>query len=51
MPFDIGTKEIIIIALLIVFLFGAKKIPEFARMIGNGIRSIRAGFKDESGQK
>ena len=46
--FDIGGKEIIIIAVLIVFLFGAKKIPEFAKMFADGIRSLRGAFKDDA---
>ncbi|MDD5165169.1 MAG: twin-arginine translocase TatA/TatE family subunit [Candidatus Pacebacteria bacterium] len=46
--FDIGTKEIIIIAVIIVLLFGAKKIPELARGIGDAIRHIRGGFSDKT---
>ena len=46
--FDIGTKEIIIIAIIIVLLFGAKKIPELARGIGDAIRHIRGGFSDKT---
>ncbi len=45
--FGIGTKELIIIAVILVLLFGAKKIPELARGIGEAIRHIRGGFKDE----
>ena len=44
MPFDIGTREIVIIAVIIVFLFGAKKIPEFAKMFADGIRTLRGAF-------
>ena len=47
MPFDIGSRELLIIAALIVFLFGAKKIPEFGKMFADGIRTLRSGFKDE----
>ena len=46
--FDIGTKEIIIIAAVIVLLFGAKKIPELAKGIGDAIRHIRGGFSDKN---
>ena len=46
--FDIGTKEIIIIAVIIVLLFGAKKIPELARGMGDAIRHIRGGFSDKT---
>jgi sec-independent protein translocase protein TatA len=44
--FGLGTKEIIIIAAVLVLLFGAKKVPELARGIGEAIRHIRGGFKD-----
>ncbi len=47
MPFDLGAKELLIIAALIVFLFGSKKIPEFGKMFADGIRTLRSGFKDE----
>lgn len=42
----LGTKEIIIIAVIIVLLFGAKKVPELAKGIGEAVRHIRGGFKD-----
>jgi sec-independent protein translocase protein TatA len=44
---NFGTKEIIIIAAVLVLLFGAKKVPELARGIGDAIKHIRNGFKDE----
>ncbi len=44
--FGLGTKEIIIIAAVIVLLFGAKKVPELAKGVGDAIRHIRNGFKD-----
>lgn len=39
----IGTQEIIVIALVILLLFGGKKIPELMRGLGKGVK----GFKDE----
>jgi len=44
----LGNREIIILAVILVLLFGAKKIPELARGIGDAIRHIRNGFSDES---
>jgi len=44
--FGLGTKEIIIIAGIVVLLFGAKKIPELARGIGDAIRHLMGAFKD-----
>ena len=44
---NIGTTEIIIIAVVIVLLFGGKKIPEFVRSIGQSIKEFRKAVKDE----
>lgn len=43
---NIGATEIIIIALIILLLFGGRKIPEMMRGIGKGIRSFKEGIKD-----
>jgi sec-independent protein translocase protein TatA len=47
----LGTKEIIIIAVLIVLLFGAKKIPELAKSIAEGIKHLFGAFKNEATDK
>lgn len=47
----LGSKEIIIIAVVLVLLFGATKIPALAKGIGEAIKHIRGGFKDESGEE
>lgn len=39
--FGLGTGEIILIAVVILILFGAKKIPEFARGLGQGVREFK----------
>jgi sec-independent protein translocase protein TatA len=39
-------SEVVIIALLILLLFGGKKIPELMKGIGKGIRSFKDGLKD-----
>ena len=44
--FGLGATEIIILAVILVLLFGAKKIPELARGIGEAARHIRDGFSD-----
>ena len=44
--FHIGTGEIIIILVVVLLLFGAKRIPELARGIGRGIRSFRQGLNE-----
>ncbi len=42
----IGTNEIILIVLVILIFFGAKKIPELARGFGKGIREFKDATKD-----
>lgn len=44
--FGLGTKELIIIAVIFILLFGAKKIPELAKSIVEAIRHMRGAFKD-----
>jgi sec-independent protein translocase protein TatA len=41
----LGTTEIIIIALVIVLLFGAKKLPDAARGLGKSLRIFKAETK------
>jgi sec-independent protein translocase protein TatA len=42
---SIGAPEIIIIALVVLLLFGGKKIPELMRGIGKGVKSFKDGVK------
>ncbi|MEN9621782.1 MAG: hypothetical protein RLZZ67_216 [Candidatus Parcubacteria bacterium] len=44
--FGLGTKELIIIAVIFILLFGAKKIPELAKSLVDSIRHMRGAFKD-----
>jgi sec-independent protein translocase protein TatA len=39
----LGTQEIIIIALIILLLFGGKKIPELMKGLGKGVKSFKEG--------
>ncbi len=43
---NLGAGEIILILLVILLLFGAKKIPELARGIGKGMSEFKKGLKD-----
>lgn len=42
---NLGTSEIIIIAIIILLLFGGKKIPELMRGIGKGVKNFKEGVK------
>ncbi len=39
--FAFGTSEIIVIVLIVVLLFGAKKIPELMRGMGKGVKEFK----------
>lgn len=43
---SIGTTEWIIIAVIILLLFGGKKIPEFFRGIGESVKEFKKASKD-----
>jgi sec-independent protein translocase protein TatA len=42
---SLGAPEIIIIAFLVLLLFGGKKIPELMKGIGKGVKSFKDGMK------
>jgi sec-independent protein translocase protein TatA len=44
--FGLGTKEIIIIAVIAILLFGSKKIPELAKSLVEAIRHITGAFRN-----
>jgi sec-independent protein translocase protein TatA len=44
---NIGFREILVILLILVILFGAKRIPELARSLGKGINEFKGGLKGE----
>ena len=44
--FNIGTGELILIIVVIIILFGAKKIPELAQGVGKGLKEFKKAMKD-----
>lgn len=42
---NLGTGEIIIIAIVVLLLFGGRKIPELMKGIGKGIKNFKEGVK------
>jgi sec-independent protein translocase protein TatA len=44
--FGLGTGEIILILLIILIFFGAKKIPELAQGLGKGMKEFRKAARD-----
>jgi sec-independent protein translocase protein TatA len=47
----LGTGEIIVLALVILLLFGAKRIPDLARGIGKGIKEFKDARNGEESKE
>jgi sec-independent protein translocase protein TatA len=43
----LGTQELLVILLICVVLFGAKKIPDLAKGLGEGIRNFKTSMKSD----
>jgi len=43
---NIGAPEVILIALVVLLIFGGKKIPELMKGLGKGVSSFKKGLKD-----
>ena len=48
--FGLGTTEIIIIAGILVLLFGSKKIADLAGGVAEAVKILRGAFKDQGNQ-
>jgi sec-independent protein translocase protein TatA len=48
---NIGSTEIIIICVILLLLFGGKRIPEFVRSLGQSVREFRSATKSEDEEK
>ena len=44
--FGLGWGEIVLIALVVLLLFGGKKIPELMKGLGKGVKSFKQGMKE-----
>ena len=44
--FGLGTQEILLIALVVLLLFGGAKIPELMKGLGKGVKSFKEGMKE-----
>jgi sec-independent protein translocase protein TatA len=43
--FGMGTTEIIIVAIVIILIFGVNKIPQLGKGLGEGIRNFKSSIK------
>lgn len=48
---NIGTTEIIIVAIILLIFFGGKKLPELAKGIGDAIREFKKSSSDNDDKK
>ena len=46
--FGLGMQEVLVIALIVLLLFGGKKIPELMKGLGKGVNSFKDGMKEIS---
>ena len=45
------TEELVIVLIIILLLFGAKKLPELSRALGQSVKEVRKGFSDDEKPK
>ena len=46
-----GFQELLVVLLIVVFLFGARRIPEIARGLGEGVRGFRTSLRGGRGSR
>ena len=46
MPFNLGMTEILVILLILLLVFGAKRLPEMGAGMGKGIREFKKSLRD-----
>ncbi|MDE7456382.1 MAG: twin-arginine translocase TatA/TatE family subunit [Prevotella sp.] len=49
--FGLGMQEVLVIALVVLLLFGGKKIPELMNGLGKGVKSFKDGMKGTDEQQ
>ncbi len=45
--FGIGVPELVVVLVIVLVLFGGKKLPELSKGVGEAIKNIRKGFSDD----
>ena len=51
MPFNIGFPELIIVLVIALIVLGPKKLPDFGRSLGNGIREFKDSINSADPRK
>lgn len=45
---SLGVPELVVIFLIVILLFGASRLPQIGKGLGEGIRNFKKGFKDDA---
>lgn len=45
--FGLGTEELVLILVIVLVLFGATKLPQLAKGIGQSLKELRKGISDD----
>lgn len=45
-PFGLGMGELVVILVIVLVIFGASRIPQLGKGLGEGIRNFKRGLKD-----
>jgi sec-independent protein translocase protein TatA len=48
---DLGAPELLLILLIVLLLFGGRKLPELARSVGSSLGELRKGLSGENGNE
>ena len=48
MPFNIGLPELVIVLVIALIVLGPKKLPDFGRSLGNGMREFKDSISGDS---
>ena len=49
--FRLGLPELVVLLIIIFFLFGAKRLPEMGKGIGEGIKNFKRSIKGEEAEE
>lgn len=49
--FGIGVQELVIVLVIVLVLFGGKKLPELSKGMGEVIKNIKKGFSDDENKE
>ena len=48
--FRLGLPELVVLLIIVFFLFGAKRLPEMGKGIGEGIKNFKRSIKGDDGE-